>query len=124
MKKLAMVLGALLPLALIPAMASAQKIEAGKWTGNVIAPDGDTVQVTYDVALKGDTIGITVTAGEHGSFNFNDVKLVDKALTFWFQPGPRVDCSLARREDGAFAGACKDSEGGTASMVMMPPKKG
>ena len=124
MKKLAMVLSALLPLAILPAMASAQKIEVGKWTGNVIAPDGDTVPTTYDVTLKGDTIGINVTAGEHGSFSFNEVKLVDKTLTFWFQPGPRVDCALTRRDDGAFAGACKDSEGGTAQMLMTPPKKG
>ena len=52
------------------------------------------------------------------------MKLTDDVLTFWFTPGPRVDCTLTRREDGAFAGSCRDSGGGDASMVMVPPKKG
>jgi hypothetical protein len=73
--------------------------------------------------MKGDTIGITVNAGEHGSFTFSDVKLTDKGLTFWFMPGPRVECALTRLEDGAFAGPCRDPEGGIATMVMIPPKK-
>ena len=64
-----------------------------------------------------------MTAGDHGSFTFSDVKLADKTLTFYFTPGPRVDCKLARSEDGAFAGTCTDTQGGVASMVMIPPKK-
>lgn len=123
MKKIAIVLAAALPiLAFVP--AEAQKIEAGKWTGTVTSPGEQTpLPVTYDVTVKGDTIGITVNAAEHGSFTFSEVKLADDVLTFWFSPGPRVDCTLTRREDGAFAGTCADSEGGNASMVMVPPKK-
>ena len=124
MKKLAIVLSAALPLlAVIP--VAAQKIEPGKWTGSVTPPGEQTpMPVTYDVTTKGDTIGITISAGEHGSFTFNEVKLNDKTLTFWFAPGPRVECTLARGEDGAFSGPCQDSQGGIASMVMVPPKKG
>jgi len=119
----AIVFLAALPL-LIGLPAQAQKLEPGKWTGTVTPPGEQTAMpVTFDVTLKGDTIGITVSAGEHGSFTFSDVKLADKALTFWFSPGPRVDCSLTRGDDGVFSGPCKDTQGGVASMVMVPPKK-
>jgi hypothetical protein len=123
MKKLPLVLMALIALVVAPRMAAAQKLEAGKWSGSVVAPGGDRVETTYDVTVKGDTIGISVNAGEHGTFAFNDVKLADNTLTFWFQPGPRVDCKLARSDDGAFAGSCTDTSGGVAQMVMSPPKK-
>jgi hypothetical protein len=116
-------LGAALPF-LAVAAAQAQTLAAGKWTGTVTPPnEQQAVPVSYDVTLKGDTIAITVDAGEHGAFPFGDVKLSDGVLTFWFTPGPRVECSLTRGEDGGFQGPCRDAEGGTARMVMVPPKK-
>jgi hypothetical protein len=123
MTRLAIVLAAALPL-LTVAPAQAQKLVPGKWTGTV-TPPGEPMglEVTYDVTLKGDTIAITVNAGEHGSFQFSDVKLNADTLTFWFTPGPRVDCTLKRAETGSFAGACLDPQGGNAGMVMNPPKK-
>jgi hypothetical protein len=123
MKKLAMVVAAALPLLAVLSPASAQKLEVGKWTGTVTEPGGEAHPVTYDVALKGDTLAVTVNAGEHGSFAFSEVKLNDKTLTFWFTPGPRVDCALNRRDDGAYEGTCKDAGGEEARMVMLPPKK-
>ena len=123
MKKYAILLSAGLPL-LALAPAEAQKLEPGKWTGRVTPPGEQlAVEVTYDVTIKGDTIGITFNAGEHGSFALSEVKLNDQTLTFWFMPGPRVECTLTRREDGVFQGSCSDSEGGNASMVMVPPRK-
>jgi hypothetical protein len=125
MKKLVVVLAAALSCVAV-ASAEAQKLDAGKWTGSITAPGEQTpLQVTYDVAMKGDTIDITVSAAEHGQFRFSDVKLAGDVLTFWFQPGPRVECTLTRRQDdGAYAGSCSDPEGGNASMVMIPPKRG
>ena len=117
-------LAAALPL-LAFAPAQGQKLEPGKWTGTVTAPgEQQPLPVTYDVTVQGDTVGISVDAGEHGSYSFSEVKLNDGTLTFWFTPGPRVDCTLTGREDGAFAGTCRDPEGGVASMVMVPPEKG
>ncbi len=111
-------------LVLLPLAASAQeKIEAGKWTGTVTPPGEATVNVTYDVTVKGDTIGITLNAGEHGSFVVEEVKLVDGKLTFSFTPGPRIACTLNKKPDGSFAGQCTDGQQ-PADMVMMPPKKG
>lgn len=123
MIRAAMVLCAALPL-LAFGPAQAQTLEPGKWTGSVTPPgEQQAMPVTYDVTMNGDTLGITVNAGEHGTFPFRDVKLDDAALTFWFAPGPRVECTLTRREDGGFAGACTDPDGGAAHMVMVPPKK-
>jgi hypothetical protein len=123
MRSFAIVLSAALPLlAFTPAYA--QNLEPGEWTGTVTPPgEQQGMEVTYDVTMKGDTLGITVNAGEGGSYTLNGVKLDDQTLTFWFTPGPRVECTLTFRKDGAFAGPCLDSEGGTASMVMIPPKK-
>ena len=123
MKRFAMVLSAALPL-LASVSADAQKLEPGKWTGTVTPPGEQTaVEVSYDVTMKGDTIGITINAGEHGAYPFNEVRLNERTLTFWFAPGPRVDCTLTRREDGAFEGRCSDEAGDDASMLMVPPKK-
>ncbi|HUF49651.1 MAG TPA: hypothetical protein VMN60_02380 [Longimicrobiales bacterium] len=122
MKKWAFAIAALLLLGAFDTGA-AQQLEAGKWTGTVTPPGGGTMDVTFDVTLKADTIGITVTAGENGSFSFSDVKLNDRTLTYWFMPGPRVDCTLTRREDGAYEGPCRDDSGGEARMLMVPPKK-
>jgi hypothetical protein len=123
MTKLVMAIAVALPLFANAGIAAAQQIEAGKWTGSVTPPGEGRVDVTFDVTLKADTIGITLSVAEHGSFPMSDVKLSDRTLTFWFAPGPRVDCTLTRRDDGAFDGNCKDSEGGDALMTMVPPKK-
>jgi len=122
MKKLVIAIAAVLPLVAFTT-AHAQKLEPGKWTGTVAPPGEQAMDVTYDVTMKGDTIGIAVNAGEHGTFTFNDVKLDADTLTFWFAPGPRVECTLKRAETGAFAGECRDPEGGIATMAMIPPKK-
>ena len=126
MKKLLLVLVAALPLlaTLGPAPASAQTLEAGTWTGRVTEPDGDGLDVTFAVAIKGDTISIAVTAGQHGTFPFSDVKLNDRTLTFNWSPGVRVDCTLTRRDDGAYEGPCKDAQGSEGRILMVPPKKG
>ena len=124
MKILKHAVRALALLAIVPIAVSAQKLEPGKWTGTVTPPGEGVVNVTYDVAMKGDTLTITLNAAEHGSFPLQEVKLVDKKLTFFFTPGPRIECALDRKDDGSFAGKCGDGSGENADMVMLPPKKG
>jgi hypothetical protein len=114
---------ALAALLTLPALGAAQALESGIWTGTASAPDGE-VAITFDVKVSGDTIAITLNAGEHGSFKLEEVKLVEKKLSFWFTPGPKVVCELNRRDDGAFAGNCTDDGGTLVPMTMIPPKKG
>jgi len=52
---------------------------------------------------------------------FHDVELKDNTLSFWWDPGVRVECALARKEDGSFAGDCSDSNGETGHLTMVPP---
>lgn len=123
MKKFTLVLLAALPLCAV-APAHAQTLQPGKWTGTVTPPgEQQSIPVTFQVTVSGDTTRITVDAGEHGSYPFSDVKLSDQTLTFWFMPGPRVDCALRLGEDGVLQGPCHDTEGGIASMSMVPPRK-
>ena len=124
MKKFALAFAAALPLLAGAGSAAAQTIEPGQWTGVVTEPDGDRTEVVFDVTVKADTIGVVARPGGRGNYPFSDVKLVEKnTLTFWFTPGPRVDCKLTRREDGAFEGPCYNPAGREARMLMTPPKK-
>jgi hypothetical protein len=116
-------LAALAFLALGPAVAAAQKLEAGTWTGTVAPPDGGALEVTYEVKVAGDTVAITIVAAGQGSFAFNDVKVANGKLTFTWAPGPTLKCELALREDKSWAGPCTDPGGSTGQLTMIPPKK-
>ncbi|MEX2283893.1 MAG: hypothetical protein WEE89_15515 [Gemmatimonadota bacterium] len=108
-----------------PAVAAAQKLDAGLWTGTVTPPGEPAVAVTYDVKIAGDTISITLNAAEHGSFPFSEIKIANGKLTFSWVAGPTpLKCELKPREDAAWAGTCADPDGATGEMVMVPPKKG
>ena len=99
------------------------KLETGAWTGKVTPPDGMTVDVIYDVAYAGDTLKITIRAGEHGSFETKDVKLEADKLSFRFTPGaPEVLCVLNKKEQN-YAGTCTGNDGSVATMDLSPPKK-
>jgi hypothetical protein len=117
-------LTALAFLVLGPALAAAQKLEAGTWTGTVAPPDGGALEVTYEVKVTGDTVAITIVAAGQGSFAFNDVKVANGKLTFSWAPGPTLKCELALREDKSWFGPCTDPGGGTGHLTMIPPKKG
>jgi hypothetical protein len=109
----------------VPAAGAAQKLEPGTWSGTVTPPDEPTVQVTNVVKVSGDTTSIQLHAGEHGTFLFNEVKIVSDKLTFHWCPGGggRLNCTLTRRADAAWAGSCLDPEGRAGQLVMVPPKK-
>jgi len=102
---------------------AAPQLATGTWTGVVVTPNGETTNVTYDVAIKNDTVSIMINAGEHGTFAAADIKLEPAKLSFSFVPGPTVQCVLNRKEDQSFDGTCTDDGGATATMTMVPPRK-
>ena len=106
---------------ILPIAAAAQTLKPGTWTGTVQPPGEGVVAVTFDVKVAGDTTSITMNAGEHGSFKLEEVKVAADKLTFKFTPGPVVSCTLAKKEDGSYAGECLDGSG-AAQMTMVPPK--
>jgi len=106
-------------LVLMTGIARAQMLQSGTWTGTVTPPNGPTLDVTYTVTEEG---GVTIHAGENGSFMFNNLRLEEGHLLFNFSPGNDYrTCNLARQEDGAFTGACSDTNGETGQVVMTPP---
>ena len=113
---------ALAAILVVPVAASAQALKPGKWTGVARTPDGVDVALTMDVKVAGDTTTVLLSAGEHGTFKLEEVKVVSEKLTFWFVPGPRVNCALARKPDGSFAGSCLDEGGGEVPMTLTPPR--
>lgn len=107
---------------------SAQELPAGMWTGSVTSPDGDFIEVEYEVALgeEGLEIAIIPPAGlaTEDRFEFGDVALDDGVLTFSWSPGVWLDCALDLQEDGSYEGECVD-EGGTSGILkMVPPEEG
>ena len=108
----------------VPAVCSAQSVKAGSWTGTITPPGEDVAMpVTFDVAVNGDSLGIVLHAGEHGDFTMENGKHADGTISFIFNPGIRVTCTLTRAEDGAYGGPCIGEDGSEAKMSMVPPKE-
>jgi hypothetical protein len=108
---------------LAPAAVAAQKLEAGQWTGTVTPPNGQALQVTFDVAANGDSTTITMNAGPMGAQPLADIKILADRITFTFTPGPVVSCTLMLRKDKSYQGDCLDPDGGKGVILMTPPKK-
>jgi hypothetical protein len=107
-----------------PVATAAQKLEPGTWTGTVTPPDDPAVDVTYVVKVTGDVTTIQLQAAQHGTFEFKDIKFDAGKLTFsWTAGDTPLKCTLALRDDKAWAGTCLDAESKAGQLVMIPPKK-
>jgi hypothetical protein len=104
-----------------PGVCSAQGLKSGTWTGAVTPPGGAPTLVTYDIATSGDSLSIVIHAGEHGDFSAGQERYADGKLTFTFEPGPVVSCTLTTTADGGFSGSCFEPTGGEAKITMVPP---
>jgi hypothetical protein len=107
--------------------ASAQEIQHGGWTGTMTPPGGEPITVTYEVGEIDGALAIVMRAlMVQEIIPFNDVRVEGEALTFWWEPGIRVDCRLVRTASGSYEGPCSD---GTAdrpagALTMVPPAGG
>ena len=118
----------LLAIAALPAaVAHAQSVGAGKWSGSVTDPSGHTRPVTYSVTGTGDSLTITLSDTPGGSpVSFANIRQTGDTLLFNWAGGARgaqLACTLVRQEDGAYEGSCADSEGSQGRMRMVPPPK-
>ncbi|MGE0353240.1 MAG: hypothetical protein AB7I33_09935 [Gemmatimonadales bacterium] len=102
--------------------AHAQSLKLGTWTGTVIPPDGDPVAVTFDVAMTGDTLKVTMHVPEAPSFEFSKIRFEEGKLLFSWMPGPEVRCTLVPADDGSYSGDCIDDTGESGTMSMVPPE--
>ena len=101
----------------------AQELERGTWTGTASPPQGSpSVAVTYEVGETDGALSIVMSVSGESTV-LHDVKLNGDELTFWWDPGGGVDCTLLRKEDGSFDGICTErtGPGGEGTLTMLPP---
>jgi hypothetical protein len=124
MAKFSSYLGVAALLALATAApVSAQDLTPGTWTGTMSPPGGEAIPVEFQVSGAGAALTVVMTAAmiEDG-IPFKDIRVEGQSLTFWWEPGVRVDCTLTRDAAGSYAGACSDGSGSASGgMTMVPP---
>jgi len=128
MKRTASTLGPLALLAILGAApAGAQQLVPGTWTGTMTPPGGAAIDVTFEVAQASGVPSVVMHAEDiEGEMEFRDVEVEEGQMTFWWEPGVRVDCTLFANDSGGFEGKCTDGTGpnGEGSLVMLPPAPG
>jgi hypothetical protein len=118
-------LGAAVLLALwAAAPARAQELPYGMWTGTIAPPGASAMPVTFEVGETDGAVAIVMrSAMVEDDMPFRDVRIAGSELTFWWEPGVRVDCILSRTQAGGFEGSCVGESGpeGEGRMTMVPP---
>lgn len=102
--------------------SAAQELVHGTWTGTMTPPGGRPFDVTYQVGLLDGVLAVTMQSIlVQEVIPFRDIHLAGDELTFWWEPGVRVDCTLRRTESGSFEGPCTAQGGGAGALTMIPP---
>ncbi len=118
----------LVALLLITCVAAApipyiQEIQAGSWTGTATPPDGQIIDVVYEVKTE-EGLAITLRISEAQMvLPASEPKLEGSILTFGLSvEQDELTCTLERQNDGSFQGECIDLDGGAGYLVMNPPQ--
>ena len=102
--------------------AAGQELTHGVWTGSMTPPGGQPLRVTYEVGVLDGTLAVAMRSLiVQEVIRFQDVRLSGDELTFWWEPGVRVDCTLRRTESGTFEGPCTAGGGEAGALTMVPP---
>ncbi|MFV1987320.1 MAG: hypothetical protein ACC682_08555 [Gemmatimonadota bacterium] len=122
------VLPALVIMLGLAAPATAQdRLEAGVWTGTVFTPDGEVIDLSYDVSYADDVLAIEIILptdlGMGNVMAGNPMHEAD-TLVFTLDVGVQISCTLMAQDDGQFEGECVDSSGEGVLMTMIPPEDG
>jgi len=101
-----------------------QEMESGTWAG-ILVPAGDAAaDVQFEVASGDHAISITMIIPGFGELPLDDVTLEGETLSFSFDIGLVVKCSLARGDEGGFEGTCSSDDGNSGQLTMTPPEDG
>lgn len=103
---------------------AAQEMESGTWAVTMITPEGEVVDLQYEVTSEGDEISIVMVVPGFGELPLNDVSLDDGTLTFSFDFGFVVTCDLDETDDGGFEGECVGDDGASGTLKITPPPDG
>ncbi len=99
-----------------------QTLTTGTWSGSASFPDGNTTNVTYEVAQTGDSVSVVLMIPNAPPFVFEQLRFVDGVLMFDMQQ--IIHCSLAPVvQTGGYSGQCVQEGDGTGALTMIPPTK-
>ena len=106
----------------LSARSDAQELTTGTWTGTMSPPGGEAIPVQFQVSGSGAALAVVMTAAiVPDGIPFQDIRVEGPALTFWWEPGVRVDCQLTRTAAGGYEGPCSDGSGGESGAITMVP---
>ena len=108
---------------LVNVSAQAQEMESGTWTGFMMPPNNEKLDVTFEVATESDTLKITLFQEQVGFLPLTDIELSDKGLKFSFSAGAFVLCDLKLKANKGYEGECAPEGQESGIIVMKPPKK-
>jgi hypothetical protein len=101
----------------------AQALTPGTWTGTIAPPNTEAIPLQLEVSGAGAALAVSVTSSLiPGAIPLNDIRVDGDSVTFWWDLGARVECTLTRDASGGYAGPC--SAGGAPEngrMTMVPP---
>lgn len=106
--------------------AGQEKLAAGTWAGTVLTPEGELIDLVWEVSYTDDALSIELIppAEMGGSLLAGNPVFDAGVLAFTIDVGETISCNLATQDDGSVEGECVDSTGGAAIMSMMPPPPG
>jgi len=104
--------------------AQAQDIETGTWTGLMMPPGQEAVDVTFDVSMESDSLTISLIAGPAGILQLIDIEVKEDGLKFAFDAGTRILCDLKLKANDGYEGECAPEGQESGIIIMNPPKKG
>lgn len=125
MKSLTAAAGLLALGAIFASPAHAQDMQPGLWTGEMVPPGGDPLEVMFEVGERDGALRIVMMNSDLGPMDLTEEALEGDELSFAWNPGVRVECTLTRQDNGSFEGICADERGaagGQGTLTMVPPE--
>ena len=113
-------------LILASAVLHGQTFKEGTWTGTASYADGTRGDVSVEVKVDGDELGLTVTMLEEVT-DATNVRVRDGVVRFVLAPGSLQDvdlaCLLQLQPDGRSKGGCSPPGGPVTRLDLDPPEE-
>ena len=107
---------------MLPVAAQAQALVSGTWTGTVIPPNGELIEVTYTVHAADDSLSIMMHVPEMGDIPFRELHVTDDKLTCNWSVDTELMCEFDLKAGNQYEGTCTDIQGESGQVTMVPPK--
>lgn len=101
-----------------------KRLAEGLWTGTVYPPEGELIELEYEVAYGEEGLTLTLHPPAEtgvGAVTADNPLYEALTLSFTLVVGETIQCTLFEEEDGHLEGDCVDSSGEPALMTMYPP---